>query len=84
MPRPLATELRLGSTVFPDAPLTITGPGEESGTYDFFVEKVITPIALKRGNPALLDEAGKVSFTRPDYQPVRERPDHRRGRHRHP
>jgi phosphate transport system substrate-binding protein len=63
----LATEL--GSTAkFPDAPLTITGPGEESGTYDFFVEKVITPIALKRNKPEILDSAGKVSFTRPDYQ----------------
>lgn len=63
----LATEL--GSrTVFPDAPLTITGPGEESGTYDFFVEKVVTPIALTRNDPSLLDSTGKVSFTRPDYQ----------------
>jgi phosphate transport system substrate-binding protein len=63
----LATELG-STTVFPDAPLTITGPGEESGTYDFFVSSVITPIALKRNNPALLDSTGKVSFTRPDYQ----------------
>ena len=43
-----ATELAgtLGSkTVFPDAELSITGPGEESGTYDSYVELVITPIA---------------------------------------
>ncbi len=63
----LATELG-STTTFPDAPLTITGPGEESGTYDFFVEKVITPIALTRNKPEILDSAGKVSFTRPDYQ----------------
>jgi phosphate transport system substrate-binding protein len=49
----------LGSqTSFPDADLTITGPGEESGTFDSFVELVITPIAKERGQ----DET-----TRPDY-----------------
>jgi phosphate transport system substrate-binding protein len=58
-----ATELAksLGSTTqFPDADLTMTGPGEESGTYDSFVELVITPIADKQ-NPKQ-DHA-----TRPDY-----------------
>ena len=46
----LATEL--GSTaVFPEAVLNITGPGEESGTYDFFVETAIEPIAEERGLP---------------------------------
>jgi phosphate transport system substrate-binding protein len=54
----LATELG-STTTFPDAPLTITGPGEESGTYDFFVEAAIEPIAEERGQEA---------FTRPDYQ----------------
>jgi phosphate transport system substrate-binding protein len=54
----LATEL--GSpTTFPDAPLTVTAPGEESGTYDFFVETVIAPIAEARG---------QEPFARPDYQ----------------
>ncbi len=54
----LATEL--GSTAtFPAAPLTITAPGEESGTYDFFVEEVIAPIAEARG---------QGPFARPDYQ----------------
>ena len=44
----LATEL--GSTVtFPDADLTITGPGPESGTYDSFVEFTIKKIAEGRG-----------------------------------
>jgi phosphate transport system substrate-binding protein len=54
----LATEL--GSpTTFPDAPLSVTAPGEESGTYDFFVETVIAPIAEARG---------QEPFARPDYQ----------------
>lgn len=57
----LATELG-STTVFPDAPLTITAPGEESGTYDFFVSTVLTPIAVKRGLPADNQKA------RPDYQ----------------
>lgn len=56
--QPIATELG-STTTFPDAPLTITGPGEESGTYDFFVEAAIEPIAEARGQEA---------FTRPDYQ----------------
>ena len=58
-----ATELAksLGSnTVFPDADLPITGPGEESGTYDSYVELVITPIASKQTPP-------QESATRPDY-----------------
>src|SRR4029077_13662879 len=38
-------------------------------TYDFFVEKVITPIALTRNKPEILDGAGKVSFPHPDYRP---------------
>lgn len=54
----LASELG-STTTFPDAPLTITAPGEESGTYDFFVEEVIAPIAEARG---------QEPFARPDYQ----------------
>lgn len=54
---PIATELG-SSTVLPDADLVITGPGEESGTYDSFVELVIGGIAEERGQEA---------FTRPDY-----------------
>ena len=51
----------LGSnTVFPEADLPITGPGEESGTYDSYVELVIKPIAEK------LDPKQKAE-TRPDY-----------------
>jgi phosphate transport system substrate-binding protein len=54
----LATELG-STTTLPDAALTISGPGEESGTYDYFVEQVVTPIASTRG---------KDSATRKDYQ----------------
>jgi phosphate transport system substrate-binding protein len=43
---------------FPDLPLDISGPGEESGTYDTFVEFAIADLAEERGQ----DEA-----TRADY-----------------
>ena len=49
----------LGSnTVLPDADLKITGPGEESGTFDSFVELAIAKTAEKRG---------QEPNTRPDY-----------------
>jgi phosphate transport system substrate-binding protein len=52
-----------GSGDFPDVPLTITAPGEESGTYDSFVEIVLEDIAVdERKQP----EDGP--FARPDYQ----------------
>lgn len=44
---------------YPDADLVVTAPGEESGTFDSFVELVIGGIAEERGQ----DET-----TRPDYQ----------------
>ncbi|MFL5727109.1 MAG: phosphate ABC transporter substrate-binding protein PstS family protein [Chloroflexota bacterium] len=53
----LATELG-STTTLPDAQLTISGPGEESGTYDYFVETIVTPIAKTRS---------KDSVTRKDY-----------------
>jgi ABC-type phosphate transport system substrate-binding protein len=53
----------LGSdTEYPDLPLTITAPGEESGTFDSFVELVIDGIAEERG------VAEEERTTRPDYQ----------------
>jgi phosphate transport system substrate-binding protein len=58
----------LGSdTTFPDEGLDITGPGEESGTYDSFIELAFGDIAEARL------EAGKITedqaeTTRPDYQ----------------
>ncbi len=54
----IATELGSTSTL-PDAPLTITAPGEESGTYDSFVEIVIEEFNEDREQEA---------ETRPDYQ----------------
>jgi ABC-type phosphate transport system substrate-binding protein len=54
----------LGSTQaadFPDAALTIYGPGEESGTFDSFNELAIVDTAEARGVPE--DEA----LVRPDY-----------------
>jgi phosphate transport system substrate-binding protein len=44
---------------YPDADLVVTAPGEESGTYDSFVELVIAGVAEARGQDAT---------TRPDYQ----------------
>ncbi|MDP8959854.1 MAG: substrate-binding domain-containing protein, partial [Actinomycetota bacterium] len=47
-----------GHVPFPELPLRITAPGEESGTYDSFVEIVLEDIAEERGQQAV---------TRPDY-----------------
>ena len=61
--QPLAKELG-SNTVFPDGDLAITGPGEESGTYDSFVEIALDKIADPRGK---IDPATKHTATRPDY-----------------
>ena len=45
---------------------TITGPGEESGTYDSFVELALDGIAGKR-TPTQIDPTTKHTTTRPDY-----------------
>jgi phosphate transport system substrate-binding protein len=59
----LATEVG-GNDSFPDAPLEITAPGEESGTYDAFVELAhFEDIGVEHGLSE--DEA---ATTRPDYQ----------------
>jgi len=55
----LAEELGSRHTPYPDAKLFITGPGEESGTFDTFVEFVIEDFAEDRGQEAT---------TRPDYE----------------
>ncbi|MDX2381108.1 MAG: substrate-binding domain-containing protein [Acidimicrobiia bacterium] len=47
-----------GSAPFPDAALSVFGPGEESGTYDTFVEFAIEDLAEERGQDV---------FTRADY-----------------
>lgn len=48
----------LETSNLPDASLDIYGPGEESGTFDSFVEIVLEHIA---------DERGQDATTRPDY-----------------
>ncbi|MFN7149030.1 MAG: substrate-binding domain-containing protein [Microthrixaceae bacterium] len=58
----------LGSdTELPDAPLDITAPGEESGTYDSFVELVIEPAGEARVESGDMTE-DEIAMTRPDYQ----------------
>ena len=56
----LVTEIG-GDGSLPDAPLDIYGPGEESGTFDSFIEIVLEDIAEERGQEAI---------TRPDYNPA--------------
>lgn len=62
-----AVAKELGSTTkFPALDLKVVGPGEESGTYDSFVELALAKVAEKRV------EAGKITedqagATRPDY-----------------
>ena len=56
-----ALDLGLGAanTPYPDAPLTVTAPGEESGTFDSFVELVIHEV----GDALGVEDAN----VRPDY-----------------
>lgn len=54
----LAAELTAPNAPYPDAGLVITAPGEESGTYDSFVEFAIAGLAEERGEDDVL---------RPDY-----------------
>ena len=61
-----AIAAELGSnTTLPDADLVITGPGEESGTYDSFVELGHRAIAEERGqeadDPARLPELARTT-----------------------
>jgi phosphate transport system substrate-binding protein len=60
----LGQEVGGAAVPYPDAPLDITAPGEESGTYDAFIElSGIPDIAEERGLPE-----EQVETTRPDYQ----------------
>ena len=60
----LAAEVDASAAPYPDAPLDITAPGEESGTYDAFIElSGIPDIAVERG---LSEDESET--TRPDYQ----------------
>ncbi len=54
----LGAELGASNAPYPAAPLVITAPGEESGTYDTFVELVIEDIAGDRGQ----EEATRVDY----------------------
>ena len=57
----------LGSTTtFPNAPLDVSGPGEESGTFDSFVELAITPTGEVRAEGGFITEE-QAETTRPDY-----------------
>ncbi len=57
---PVATQIGESKAApFPEVPLAVTGPGEESGTYDSFVELVLEDLA---------EEREKEPQTRPDYQ----------------
>jgi phosphate transport system substrate-binding protein len=47
----LATELG-STTTLPSAPLEISGPGEESGTYDYYVEQIVEEWNEERGQEA--------------------------------
>jgi phosphate transport system substrate-binding protein len=53
------TDLGAVHTPYPDAPLTVTAPGEESGTFDSFVEIVIGEV----GGALEIEDA----TVRPDY-----------------
>lgn len=62
----LAAEL--GSTTeLPEGSLDISGPGEESGTYDSFIEIALSDIAEQRLEEGKVSE-DQVKTTRPDYQ----------------
>ena len=59
----LAGEIGAAHAPYPDEPLVVTAPGEESGTYDSFAELVLEDIAVEeRKQP----EDGP--FVRSDYQ----------------
>jgi phosphate transport system substrate-binding protein len=62
----LAAELG-SDTEFPDGSLDISAPGEESGTYDSFIEIALKGIAEQRAEEGKITE-DQVETTRPDYQ----------------
>ena len=64
--QPLATELG-SKTTFPDAKLDMVGPGEESGTYDSFIELALQKIGEARAEAGKITE-DQATTTRPDYQ----------------
>lgn len=54
------TDLGAVHTPYPDAELTVTAPGEESGTYDSFVEIVIASVGEELG---VEDAAPRLDYT---------------------
>jgi phosphate transport system substrate-binding protein len=61
----LAKELG-STTTFPDLDLDITAPGEESGTYDSFIELALADAAEQRLEATKITE-DQAETTRPDY-----------------
>ncbi len=59
----LGKEIGAGHAPYPDLPLDVTAPGEESGTYDSFAELVLEDIAYEERG---IEEDDPV--VRPDYQ----------------
>ncbi len=59
----LAAEVGAPNAPYPDEPLLVTAPGEESGTFDTFVEFLIEGVA---GGPDYEEERG-ADTVRPDY-----------------
>lgn len=59
----LAQDVGAGHAPYPDAPLDVTAPGEESGTYDSFAEIVLEDIAYEERG--VKEDAPVI---RPDYQ----------------
>ena len=55
----LGDEFGASNAPYPDAPLDITAPGEESGTYDSFIEIVIADIAEARGT----EDVSRIDYT---------------------
>ena len=55
----LAAEVGSAYAPFPEVPLVVYGPGEESGTYDTFVEFAIADLAEERG----ADELTRADYT---------------------
>jgi phosphate transport system substrate-binding protein len=61
----LATELG-STTTFPDAPLSITGPGDESGTYTSFIELALADFIEERGQDETTRDPGGVYVASPN------------------
>ncbi|MCA1570558.1 MAG: substrate-binding domain-containing protein, partial [Chloroflexi bacterium] len=55
----LGEEFGASNAPYPDAPLEVTAPGEESGTYDSFLELVFEDIAEVRGT----DPVARAGYT---------------------